>query len=180
MRMGKAIVLSLAGLLAGTGGAALAGSNPADLTVSASVANNCTISTSAVAFGAYDPISTHASGGVDLNNGAGKLTVRCTKSATSVSLALGNGNNFSGGARRMGSSGGDFLSYELYQPPSAVPATACAFPGSTVWNSTNALAPAAASFDGTAKDFFVCGSVPKGQNVGTGSYSDTVVATVNF
>jgi spore coat protein U domain-containing protein, fimbrial subunit CupE1/2/3/6 len=132
-----------------------------------------------VAFGSYDPIVTHAAAGVNLNNGAGKVRVTCTKKASGVTLELGNGNNFSGGARRM-SDGTDFLAYELYQPPSAVPGTACTFPGTTVWNATNKLNPAASAFDGTLKDFFVCGTIFKGQNVEVGAYSDVVVATVNF
>ena len=37
-----------------------AGSAPANLAVSASIAANCTISTTAVAFGAYDPVVTNA------------------------------------------------------------------------------------------------------------------------
>lgn len=177
--MNKLFASSLTLALLAAAGLASAASATQNLTVSASVANNCTIATTAVAFGSYDPIVANAAAGANLNNGAGKVTVTCTKKSSGVTLALGNGSNFAAGARRM-TDGTDMLAYELYQPPSAVPSTACTFPGTTVWNGTNTLAPAAAAFDGTAKDFFVCGTIAKGQNVQVGSYADTVVATVNF
>lgn len=174
------VIAASAASIALAGTALAAGTASQNLNISAQVNNNCTIATTAVAFGIYDPIVTNKAGtGADVNNGAGKLTVTCTKKSSGVTLALGNGGNFNLGARRM-TDGTDFLAYELYQPPNVTPATACTFPGTTVWNSVNTLNPAAASFDGTAKDFFICGTVAKGQNVEVGSYADVVIATVNF
>lgn len=177
----KVHAIILASLVVGALGNAVAASPGSPVTqnlnVSATVNNVCTLTTTSVAFGAYDPVTANAA--ADLNNGTtGKLTVTCTKSAAGVTMTLGNGLHFTT-VRNM-SDGTDALSYELYQPSSAAPAAACTFPGTTVWNVANPLSPAAASFDGTAKDFLVCGTIPQAQNVGAGSYSDTVVATVNF
>src|SRR5574340_771479 len=105
--------------VASLGGPAVAGSQPANLTVSASVAANCTISTSAVAFGPYDPVVANASS--DLN-GNGSVTIACTKgSAPNVTLDLGA--NASGSQRNMKITGGgtDLLAYQLYQPPGTAP-----------------------------------------------------------
>ena len=59
----------------------------ANLGVSATVTNNCTISTAALAFGSYDPVVTHASTNLD---GTGTVVVACTKGvAPTVGLGLG-------------------------------------------------------------------------------------------
>ena len=159
--------------------AVYAGSTPANLAVSASVTANCTISTSAVAFGAYDPVSANASSAL---NGSGSVTVACTKgSAPSITLDLGA--NPSGAQRNMLVTGGgaDVLAYQLYQPPSTTPSTACSFPGSQVWGTTGgAIFTPTAPTSKTGRTYNVCGTVAAGQDVAVGSYQDTVVATVNF
>ena len=66
---------------------AFAGSASANLNVTANVAANCTISTSPVAFGAYDPVVANAS--TDLT-ASGTVTVACTK-GTAATIDLGNG-----------------------------------------------------------------------------------------
>ena len=174
-------VASLCGLgVASIGGpAAAAGSQPANLTVSASVAANCTISTSAVAFGPYDPVVANASS--DLN-GNGSVSIACTKgSAPNITLDLGA--HASGSQRNMKITGGgtDLLAYELYQPPNTTPNTACTFPGSQVWGTAgSAIFTPTAPGSKASRTYNVCGTVAQGQDVGVGSYQDTVVATVNF
>ena len=166
---------------------ALAQSATSTLSVTASVAQRCSISTSAVAFGAYDPVGTHQAGGggVDLN-GTGAVSVTCTKNSTGVTVTLGLGANASGSTRRMADAPpiADFLTYELYHPSATTPAAVCTFPGTTVWGTSGAgiFTPTGVSNWGanSAKSFNVCGTVTKGQDVGADSYSDTVVATVNF
>lgn len=142
-----------------------------NLSVSATVSANCTISTSAVAFGAYDPVSANASSALD---GAGTVTVNCTSGAATT-VTLGQGANADTGStdaaplRRMKAGTSDYLSYTLYSDTSR----------STVWGNT-AGTGSAHTGTGTASALTVYGRVTAAQNVPSGSYSDTVVATVTF
>jgi spore coat protein U-like protein len=146
---------------------AFAGSASASLNVSASVSAVCTISTSAVAFGAYDPVVTNAA--TDLN-GTGTVTVACTKGAAAT-IDLGNGSNLSGGSRRM-ASGTDFLNYSLYKDAARTLVWGTGLAGGTTYAYTSATKAATA--------ITVYGKVPMGQDVTVGAYSDTVTATINY
>jgi Uncharacterized secreted protein len=156
---------------------ALAGSATANVSVSANIVNVCTISTGAVAFGAYDPIVTNASTPLDASS---TVTITCTKGA-STTLGLGLGSNAAGLVRKMKDSGSNLMTYELYQPPSSTPGAACSFSSPTVWGNSGAglFTPAAAP-DKNARTYNICGQVASGQDLPFGSYTDTVVATVNF
>ena len=177
--------LAVAALGAALCGNARAGSTGTNLDVSANVAQNCTITTNAVAFGTYDPVSANAAAGSDLNNGtSGSINVTCTKGSSSVTITLGLGANASGSTRQMlGGTSGDLLAYELYQPSTTTP-FGCTFPGTTIWGTAgaNIYTPSGVTWRAAAaQSFKVCGTVAKGQNVGAdASYTDTVVATVNF
>lgn len=152
-----------------------AGTATANLAVSATVASNCTISTTPLAFGTYDTITGTAV------NGTGGVTVTCTKGASGLSVGLDNGGNFSGGTRNMTSSGNS-LAYSLYQPPNNTPGSACTFPGTTAWGNTvgtNTLGLTNAPSK-SARSYNVCGTIAASQDVPAGSYTDTVVATINF
>jgi spore coat protein U-like protein len=139
----------------------------ANLTVGASVANNCTISTAALAFGSYDPVVAHASTDLD---GTGTVIVACTKGATAT-VGLGLGGNASGSTRRMTDGSSNYLAYELYSDAGRT----------TVWgNSGGGLYNPGAAPSKTARNFTVYGRVTSNQDVPAGSYNDTVVATVNF
>jgi spore coat protein U-like protein len=165
--LGVAAVSGVALVAAVFSAPASAATATANLGVSATVTNNCTISTSAVAFGSYDPVVAHASANLD---GTGTVTVACTKGATStVGLALGS--NASGSTRRMRDGGTNYLTYELYQDSGRT----------TVWGNSGAgLYNPGAAPSKTARNFTVYGRVPSNQDVPAGSYNDTVVATVNF
>jgi spore coat protein U domain-containing protein, fimbrial subunit CupE1/2/3/6 len=148
-----------------------------NLAVSANVNNNCTISTTAVAFGAYDPLVTHASTPLDAS---GTVTIACTKgSATTMALDLGL--NASGSTRRMTDGSGNFLTYEAYQPPNNTPGSACSYTTPTVWGTSgaNLFTPAVAPSK-AARIYNVCGEVAAGQDLPSGTYNDTILATVNF
>ena len=139
----------------------------ANLAVSATVTNNCTIATSPVTFGAYDPVVANASANLDAT---GTVTVACTKGATAT-VGLGGGNNALGAVRRLKDAGTNYLTYELYQDSSR----------STLWGDTGAAlyAPGAAP-NKNPRNFTVFARVAANQDVPAGDYADTVVATVNF
>jgi spore coat protein U-like protein len=170
-----ALKLSLVGALSVFGFVdahpAQAGTATANLSVSASVAANCTISTSALSFGSYDPVSTNASTPL---SGTGGVTVTCTSGA-SAAITLDAGTTPAAGSsnavplRQVGDGTGDLLAYALYQDA----------PHTTAWGNTSGTGIGDTG-NGTAQSITVYGSVAAGQNVPAGSYSDTVTATVTF
>jgi spore coat protein U-like protein len=162
---------------------AWAGETTSILAVTASVAQNCLISTNAVAFGSYDPVVTNGASGAALN-GTGSVSVTCTRSSTGVTIAFGVGAHATGSTRRMaGGATGAFLMYELYQPSATTPAANCSFPGTTVWNASSGIFAPSGVGDwgaGSPKTFNVCGTVPRGQDAAADSYTDSVIATISF
>jgi len=148
-----------------------AATQTSNLSVTASVAANCAISTAPVAFGAYDPVSANASTAL---NGTGTVNVTCTSGA-STTVTLGQGANPAGGstaaapARRLNDGGTNYLTYSLYQDSGRT----------TAWGDT-AGTGVASTGTGTQTAITVYGAVAAGQSVPAGSYSDTVVATVTF
>jgi spore coat protein U-like protein len=160
------IALMVGGLALGMAAPAFAQTATANLGVSATVARNCSITTTAVAFGAYDPIVANATAPLD---GTGSVVVTCTKGA-GTRIDLGLGSNAAASVRRM-AGGGDFLTYELYTTTART----------TVWGSgatAGLTIPAAPSR--AARTFTVFGRVAGGQDVAATTYADTVVATINF
>jgi spore coat protein U-like protein len=162
------IVLIFGGLAFGLAAPAMAQTVTANLAVGVTVAKNCSISTTAVAFGSYDPIAANATTPLD---GTGTVVVNCTKRA-GTRIELGLGANASGATRRM-KGATDFLTYQLYRNAART----------TVWGSGAggsggrhiAAAPSRAP-----RTFVVYGRIAAGQDVGAASYNDTVVATINF
>lgn len=139
----------------------------ASLTVSASVTKNCTISTTPVNFGAYDPVAANATAPLD---GIGTIIVTCTKGAA-AKVGLNAGSNAQGTTRRMIQGGTAYLNYELYKDASRT----------EVWgddSSTGFDVPAAPNRN--PRTFTTYGRVASGQDATVGNYSDTVIATVNF
>jgi len=164
----KRTVLSLIALTAlAVSVPAFAGSASANLNISASVAAVCTITTSPVAFGAYDPVVANAA--TDLT-AAGSVNVACTK-GTPATIDLGNGGNLSGGSRRM-ASGSDFLNYALYKDAARTQVWGTGLAGGTT------MAYNAATKASTAVSVY--GTVPQNQDVTVGAYSDVVLATINY
>lgn len=179
----KAALAVVAGL--GVATTSWAGTQTSNVTVSASVVNNCTISTTTqLAFGNYDPTS-----GTALT-GNGAVTVTCTKGSSGVTLGVDNGANYGlatgyGTDRSMaGAVGGDYLAYELFQPNgtgAGATTTTTAFGNSGAGLYT--IPAFASGTTGVVVNIF--GSIPINQDVtgGTGAgnaYTDTVVATVTF
>lgn len=153
------------------------------LGISASVAANCTITTSALSFGSYEALLANATAAL---NATGTMRIACTKgSAPKITMDLGQNPN--AGKRYMtlvgtGSTGAaSALYYEIYQPPDPTPGSGCSFPGSKIWGSSAAQTFVPAAPTGrSARSYSVCGTIPPGQLTALGTYADTVVATVNF
>lgn len=169
MNRSARIALVFGGLMLGVSGPAIAQTATANLNVTATVQNKCTVTTTAVSFGVYDPIVDHASTPLD---GTGAVIVACTKGAAGTRIDLGLGAHASGSIRGM-QAGAEVLTYELYSNAGRT----------TVWGSGAGVGggvsptPAPSS---AARTFDVYGRVAAGQDVGVGSYSDVVVATINF
>lgn len=165
MRNFRAVLLTLAALtLAAT--PAFAATETTTMAVSATVTEACQVSASSLAFGTYNPLA----GDVD---GEATISVTCT-SGTSAWIGLGEGANPDDGSspaapvRRM-TDGTAFLRYDLYSDSNR----------STAWTDEQA---GGVAFTGTgaAEEFTVYGTIPGGQSVPAGAYTDTVVVTVNF
>jgi spore coat protein U-like protein len=169
MRISKLLfVLATIGVLVvSSDSQVVAGSATANLSVTAAVGANCTIATAPVAFPAYDPVVANASTNDD---GTGSVIITCTRGSTAT-IGLGLGLNVSGSQMRMKDATTDYLNYALYQDSGRA----------TVWGNSGAglLSPVAAP-DKNPRTFTVYGRIPSAQDVPAGSYTDTVVATVNF
>jgi spore coat protein U-like protein len=144
-----------------------AGTATANLSVTATVTNNCTISTSTLALGSYDPAVTNASSGVD-RDASGTVTITCTQ-GTAPTVTLGQGANYSSG-RRMTDGSGNYLTYEIYSDSGRT----------TVWDDGAGTVSPGAAPSNAARDITAYGRITKGQSVPAGSFTDTVLATVNF
>ncbi len=136
-------------------------------TINATVPAECTVSTTPVNFGSYDPVVANATTPLD---STGSVNVYCTK-GTVATVALDSGSHASGTTRRMLGSAGDLLRYELYRDAGR----------SVIWNTTNTDSGASASKNTPINAGFIAyGRIPAGQDVGIGSYNDTVLVTVNY
>jgi spore coat protein U-like protein len=175
------LYLSVAAALLSASAVASAASATTNIDVSATVSQGCSISTTtALAFGAYDPIGANATAAL---NATGQISVACSKGAKGLTIGMDGGTHVVGTQRQMqGLVATDILLYNLFQPPSNTAAVACTFPGTIPWNSTAgagvltlSTAPSKA-----ARLYNVCGTIPGGQDATTGAYTDTVIATVNF
>jgi len=166
LALASAFALGAAGLSINSYAAA----STADLDVTASIGNACTISSSALAFGVYDPIVTNATVAL---NGTGTISSTCTLDVP-AKITLGQGSNPDTGstdaipARQM-SSGANRLGYAIFSETTR----------NTVWGNTDSTGKAA-NGTGNALVLTAYGAIPAGQAKPTGSYADIVVATITF
>lgn len=142
-------------------------------TVTASVVASCTISTTGITFGNYDPVVTNATTPVDSN---GTVTVACTSGA-STTIGMGQGSNPTGSStaaaplRQMASGATNRVRYDIYQDSTHA----------TVWGDVGtAAAETYNSTSKTATTLNIYGRIPSGQDVVVGSYTDSVTATIQF
>jgi len=137
------------------------------ITMTVIVSAECTVSTTSVNFGAYDPVAANAATPLD---STGTVNVFCT-TGTLATVALDLGTHASGSTRRMLSGVANFLTYEVYKDAAR----------SVVWNSVNTDSGTSASKTTAINGGFIAyGRIPSGQDVTMGSYNDTLLVTVNY
>lgn len=126
----------------------------------------CTISTTPVNFGSYDVFNTSAT------PANGTITYRCGAADHNITISISTGSSGSFANRTMKKIT-ENLTYNLYLD------TAFA----TVWgdgSGTTGQYSIKNPPNGTDVPLTVYGRVPALQDVSVGSYSDTVIATINF
>lgn len=135
--------------------------------VTATVASECTVSAATLNFGAYDPVVANATTAL---NSTGTVNVYCTP-GTLATVSLGTGMHASGTARYMLGTSGSLLHYEVYNNAGRT----------VVWDTTNTDSGTSASkLTPINGGFIAYGTIFAGQDVGIGSYSDTLLVTVNY
>jgi spore coat protein U-like protein len=108
-----------------------------------------------------------------LNNST-NLTVTCNTAVTPINVGLNTGLNgtYTAGTvytRKM-NSGAVMLNYGLYQNAGLT----------TNWGTTTGTDTLATAYTTTAVTVPVYGTIPAGQVVATGSYADTITASIYF
>jgi spore coat protein U-like protein len=148
-----------AALLASFSSSAFASSATSNFDVSIQVMATCSISASNMTF------SSITTGTTTNTDASSALTVNCS-SGTPYTISLDNGTNYSAGRRL--ASGASYINYYLYTDSSR----------SSQWNSASVQTGTGSGGD---QSLTVFGRVPSGQSVtNTGSYADTVIATVTY
>lgn len=148
------------------------------MTVTTNVVQACRIAaTTNLAFGTYDPTSVNRTTALNATN---TVSVSCVAQSTGVELAFDEGQSkeststCQAPARRMSAGNGNFLKYNLYQDASRTLTWGCAA-------GANTKAFAASAFPNTDPVTVTqYGTIPAGQDILKGSYSDTVGVTVSF
>ena len=158
-----------AAVLLAFAGSAEAANKTAPFTVSASVASNCLVTATNMAFGAYTGVA-------QLTSTSG-VTVRCTNGlGYTVKLSSGGGSY---GTRLLSDGGSNTLQYNLYTSAANTSIWGDGTTGSTaaVTGTGGGLA------SGSAVTHTVYGTLPDNgtnQAAPVGSYSDSITATVEY
>ena len=148
---------------------ARAGTDADTLAVTATVQNSCAITGGTLAFGVYDIASGAA---VDASP---TVRVACTAGAVTT-ITLDQGANANAGSsdaaplRRLSDGVTGFLSYTLYSDAGRA----------TVWGNTGGTGKGYTAVNASASDQTIYGRLAANQEVPTGAYTDTVVATIMF
>lgn len=160
----QALCIALAVVGPGSG---LADSATATIAVSATVRRNCTITTTPLAFGTYDPVVANVTTPLDA---AATVTIACTM-GTPATIGLDTGSNALATQRRLTNSSSAYMNYQIFLDSGH----------SNVWgNETTTQLDAGTAPSKEPRAFPVYGRIPAGQDVPVGPFSDSVVATVNF
>ncbi len=136
-----------------------------NLEVSTVVAPNCKIVISDLAFGAYDPLEQNASRELQ---GAADVRMICTRDARAT-IVIDTGRNAVGRSRAL-SDGNQRVSYQLYRDSDRT----------QVWGSGAEGLQFVSTGYKNPQQFTVYARIPPGQEVASGTYTDVVMATVDF
>ena len=141
---------------------AFALTSTANIAVSTTVTNTCTINAGTLAFAAYTGAAIQATG---------TFTVNCTNNGDyTIALGVGSGTGASFGTRYM-MNGTYKLGYNIYTTAG----------DTTVWgDGSNPTATVAGVGTGTSQTINVYGAIPANEAAISGSYTDTVVATITY
>ena len=128
----------------------------------------CTIETTGVAFGSYNVFNAAP---VD---STGTITYRCGLiealfRTITITLSAGQSGTYTGRTMRKGA---DSLVYNLYRDASFTQVWGNQSGGTVIYSARPPY--------NTDVDLIVYGRVPAGQDVSSGVYTDTIVATINF
>jgi spore coat protein U-like protein len=177
MKTLKLKTLMFAAALVGSA-SAMAQTSTATLTNTTTIGSVCSISGTGFT-NAYDPTTTNSATGADLHDStSASVTYTCTNAGTAATINLDQGLHPATGStdavplRQLSATVGGlsvFLSYFLFSDSGFT----------TVWGNTPATSVAAIQ-DGSPHQHFVFVSIPRGQNEPIGSYTDSVIATINF
>jgi spore coat protein U-like protein len=130
--------------------------------VTVTVAANCTISATSLAFGNYAGV---------LIDSSSTITVTCTNTSTyNVGLNAGTATGATVTNRSVTGPSSALLSYDLFSN-SAYTAN---------WGNTVGTDTVAGTGTGSAQFLTVYGQIPAGQSAAPGSYTDTITATITY
>lgn len=140
------------------------------------IAIDCTVATTGVAFGVYDPSITTPTDSV------GNITVRCThtsggarKAAYTVALATGSSGTL---ARRTMRAGSAVLDYNLFSSATRLQVWGDGTGGSALVGGTVLVNPGNFSTNQIVHPIY--GRIPALQSPAPGSYTDTILVTLTF
>lgn len=145
----------------------------------ARAAEDCTVSSTPVAFGAYDPVEQIAP-----LDGSGQVTVDCRGSGLSFVASLSPGATGSYAQRQM-TAGAETLGYNLYLDAARTIVFGDGNGGTQTLQCTTGVTASGCtgSNPGGANRraaWPIYGRIPAGQNVAAGLYSDTLQVTIVF
>jgi spore coat protein U-like protein len=138
--------------------------------VASCYAFNCSLATTPVNFGNFDVFSAY------VLDSTGTLTVSCSnpeQKPIPVKISINSGISGKFNPRQMqGSNGIDRLNYYLFTDPS----------GAVIWgDGTGGSSPVSSTVTRTSTlSSTIYGRIPAGQNVGVGTYTDVLTATVTW
>jgi spore coat protein U-like protein len=133
---------------------------------------SCSVSATALTFGSYDPSSATA------RDSTGTITVTCTATVLGISaswdILLSTGSSPSFTPRRM-FNGGNSMQYNLYTNAARTQVWGDGTGGTAKVSDSQLVVVGTSQYSYTAY-----GRIPALQNLGPGTYTDTITVTLNY